>query len=81
MDVRNGLCLNVLHHVAFDRGYMGIDEDRKVMYSPRLHDDCDRESVSKMFMPFGGRMIDKDVRMPADGDYLDYHRKNVFMES
>ncbi|MCI2074596.1 MAG: HNH endonuclease [Candidatus Methanomethylophilus sp.] len=33
MDLGNGLCLNPLMHTAFDKGFMGIDEDMRVMYS------------------------------------------------
>ncbi|UAL08376.1 MAG: HNH endonuclease [Candidatus Methanogranum gryphiswaldense] len=81
MDVRNGLCLNVLYHIAFDEGYMGIDEDRAVMYSPRFKEYYDKDFISRVFTPFEGKKIDINVRIPAGEFYLDYHRKNVFMDS
>ena len=32
MDVRNGLLLNVLHHRLFDRGYITISKDHRIIY-------------------------------------------------
>lgn len=81
MDIRNGLCLNALHDRAFDKGYMGIDEDMRVMYSPRIRDHYDRASISELFKPYEGRKIDGVSRVPAGKDYLEYHRKEVFVKS
>lgn len=81
MDVRNGLCLNALHDLAFDEGYMGIDEDMRVMFSPSIHDHYDKESLSKLFLPYEGKRIDESARIPAGEEYLAYHRKVLFIKS
>lgn len=38
LDPRNGLCMNALHHQAFDDGLFTIDEHCKVELSPHLED-------------------------------------------
>lgn len=81
MDVRNGLCLNALYHIAFDEGHMGIDEDRRVMYSSIFKEYYDKDFISRVFMPFEGKRIDINVRIPAGEEYLEYHRRNIFIES
>lgn len=81
MDVRNGLCLNALHDLAFDKGYMGIDEDMRVMFSPSIRDRYDEEPLSKLFLPYEGVRIDGIARIPAGEEYLSYHRKMLFIES
>ena len=81
MDVRNGLCLNALHDRAFDEGFMSIDEDMRVMFSKRIHDSYDTDSISRFFQPYEGKRIDSASRIPAGEEYLDYHRKNLFIGS
>lgn len=81
MDVRNGLCLNALHDLAFDKGFMCIDEDMRVVFSPTIYESYDKESISRLFLPYEGRRIDSTSRMPAGEEYLEYHRKNIFMKS
>jgi len=40
LNPRNGLCLNALHDRAFDRGMMFVDEELRVRFSARLHDEA-----------------------------------------
>jgi putative restriction endonuclease len=81
LDVRNGLCLNALHDAAFDTGLMGIDEDLRVMFSPRIADAYSREAASALFAPYEGRSIEGTSEVPAGEDYLEYHRKTLFLRS
>ena len=76
MDMRNGLCMNRLHHRAFDQGLFGIDEDLHVILSPSL----DVPDDDTYFRPYEGMKI-KEPRFSLVGEaYLEYHRKNVFVE-
>ncbi len=35
-EVDNGLCLCSLHHKLFDRGVLGLGEDRRILVSQRF---------------------------------------------
>ncbi len=74
-DVRNGLCMNVLYHKAFDSGLFSIDEDRRVMLSPKLELKAD----DKFFRPYEGKKIYQTNRTIIGDTYLEYHRKNIFV--
>ncbi len=76
-DVRNGLCMNVLYHKAFDDGLFTIDEDRRVLLSPSFV--LDKED--KYFRSIEGKKITQTGRVEIGDEYLEYHRKNIFIEN
>lgn len=78
MDVRNGLCMSILHHKAFDKGLFTIDEDHCVLLSSSL-DGLPRDDT--FFLPFEGSRIRETPRTMIGEEYLEYHRKNIFCDS
>lgn len=73
---RNGLCLNVLHDKAFDRGLIAVDADFRVVVSPR---------VRKLGMAGARAVLEVEgaaLRMPRrflpDPALLAWHREHVF---
>ena len=77
-DPRNGLLLTTLHHRAFDKGLITIDENYHVKVSP---------IVKKMSSPFIDSALLKydgqPMRMPSDPyipkqEYLAQHREETF---
>jgi len=81
LDPRNGLCLNVLHHKAFDDGLFTLDEKYRVELSPALEQIERPEVIKRYYRPYEGQTITIDMKefLPSE-EYLDYHRKNVFRE-
>ena len=79
MDLGNGLCLNPLMHSAFDRGFMGIDEDLKVMYSPEIRDCYGSEAADRFFRPYDGKAV-AGGEIPVKKCFLEWHRRNVFVD-
>lgn len=81
LDPRNGLCLNVLHHKAFDDGLFTLDEKYRVELSPALDQIEKPEVIERYYRPYEGKAIEIDLKeyLPSE-DYLDYHRKNIFKE-
>ena len=73
-DVRNGLCMNILYHKAFDKGLFSIDEDKRIVLSPSLELKRD----DSFFLPYEGEKILETGRTIIGEQYLEYHRKNVF---
>lgn len=81
LDPRNGLCLNVLHHKAFDDGLFTLDEKYCVELSPVLNLVEKPDVVERYYRPYEGKPIKIDMKeyLPSE-IYLDYHRKYIFKE-
>lgn len=72
---KNGLCLNVLHDKAFDRGLLTITTDYRVKVSPALPRTCTAEDL---FFKYEGREISLPERFLPDPSFLEYHNRHVF---
>ena len=75
MDVRNGLCLSIMHHKAFDRGLITIDEDHRIVISSKWRDLADDDAF---FRPYEGKYI-REPRIALCEECLEYHREKVFI--
>jgi putative restriction endonuclease len=74
----NGLCLNMLHDKAFDKGLITITPDYKVKLSPVLSKLKDRTAIEKFFIQFEGKTIQLPQRFIPDRTFLKYHNDNIF---
>jgi putative restriction endonuclease len=75
--VSNGLALCSLHHVAFDRGALGLDEGLRMCVSQDL---VGHEMVQKTLISFNGQRIigpQQPTQVPHV-DFIRWHRKWVF---
>ncbi len=77
MDVRNGLCMNVLFHKAFDAGLFTIDEQHRVLLSESIKD---HPTEDEYFSRYDCMHIHETTRTHIGPDYLEYHRKNIFQD-
>lgn len=56
----NGLAMNVLFHRAFDKLYLGISTDLRVIISDKLYDGLkgkDKDKTYEIFNPYNGKNI------------------------
>ena len=56
----NGLAMNVLFHRAFDKLYLGISTDLRVIISDKLYDGLkgkDKDNTYEIFNPYNGKNI------------------------
>ena len=53
----NGLCLNYLHHRAFDEGYITIDTDYRIIVSKEIKDRCSTQVYQDYFVKYDGQKI------------------------
>lgn len=53
----NGLCLNYLHHRAFDEGYITIDTDYRIIVSKEIKDRCTTQVYQDFFVKYDGQKI------------------------
>ena len=74
----NGLCLNYLHHKAFDSGYITIDEDYKIVISKQLQDHFTKDIFKELFQRYEGTMIKLPHRFLPDKTLIRYHNLHVF---
>lgn len=72
MNPRNGLCLNVLHDRAFDRGLLTLTEEYTILVS--------KEVRHSMLVQFSEQKIELPSRFLPDKDLLKQHRERVFRE-
>lgn len=77
LNPRNGLCLNALHDRAFDRGYISVTEDYRVLVSPRLRSGKNIPAES-WFLKYENSSIALPNRFLPDPAFLSYHRENIF---
>ena len=75
----NGLALCAFHHKTFDRGAIGLDDDRRILISQHVRGS---HGIDEWLLRFVG----KQLRPPQQGesspaaDNIIWHRKEVFRE-
>lgn len=77
LNPRNGLCLNVLHDRAFDRGLITIKTDYTIDISSRINKLSDK-SVKDYFLCFKNQKIILPQRFAPEKSFLEFHNKNIF---
>ncbi len=77
-DPTNGLCLNALHDRAFDRGFLAIDTELKVVVSRSLLGGDVPDFQEAAFREFHGKPLTLPVRFHPDPEALAWHRDHIF---
>ena len=73
---QNGLLLNALHDVAFDRGLITIDFEYKLVVSPLLRKLCEQNET--YFWKYDGQKITKPTRFLPAKEFIEYHNDVIF---
>jgi putative restriction endonuclease len=71
LNPMNGLCLNALHDLAFDKGLISIDEKYRVIVSKKVK--------HKLILQYDRKPIILPKRFIPDQVFLNFHRKNIFL--
>ncbi|MBQ0069369.1 MAG: HNH endonuclease [Bacteroidales bacterium] len=72
----NGLAMNVLFHRAYDKFYIGISPDLRVVVSDRLYDDIkgiNKDNTYAMFNPFNGSQITLPKKFKPNIEFIEKH--------
>jgi len=77
-DPRNGLCLCCLHDRAFDRGFMSVNQDHKIVISPRLKLEKVVLFHKAAFFDMEGRSIALPEKFAPYEHSLRYHFTAVY---
>jgi len=75
MNPRNGLCLNALHDMAFDKGLITITIDYRVKISKVLKQQSGPELL---FIPYDNKKIALPQRFTPSKEFIEYHNRHIF---
>jgi putative restriction endonuclease len=75
---QNGLCLNVLHDRAFDRGLITITPDYKILVSQKLKDVGCEPEYRNYFDSLDGSSIRLPDKFFPGKKFLKYHNEKIF---
>lgn len=79
IDPHNGLCLAAHLDRAFDRGLITIGDDMTLRVSPRLRSYPRNSTLASEFLARDRQSIQVSRRYPPAPEFLEYHRKNIFV--
>jgi putative restriction endonuclease len=79
MNPRNGLCLNLLHHKAFDEGLITITPDFRVRISTSIATASSDDTNSILFLRYDDQLARLPRRFLPDAALLEWHNKTIFI--
>lgn len=71
----NGLCLNMLHDKAFDRGLISFTDDLELLVHTRIHEHYANGAVAANFAAYEGKAIAPPARFMPDAGFVRRHRE------
>ena len=76
-ETSNGLALCAIHHKAFDKGSIGLDESMRVRISSAVNGS---NIVSRLFWDFSGVQIHlpKNKEDYPQDKFIEWHQQEVF---
>ena len=74
LNPHNGLCLNIMHDKAFDKGFMTLDSDFRIVFSKELP----RKAEYEFLLKYEGKKISMPQKFSPSQKFLDFHRNNIF---
>lgn len=73
----NGLCLNSLHHKAFDNGIITIDTDYRVLVSKKAKEKYSSCVFNDYFEKYEGKKITLPIRFMPSKELIIYHNSRL----
>lgn len=73
----NGLCLNSLHHSAFDAGFITIDTNYKIIISKFAKDNYTNKAFDDYFLKYEGMQIKLPDRFMPSKAFIIYHNSKL----
>jgi putative restriction endonuclease len=80
LNPENGICLSSLYDKAFDKGYLTVNEQLKVVLSPELKRNLHKKYYEHFFKPFEGEQILSPQKYLPKKEFLQYHFDVVFLK-
>ncbi|AEM69869.1 putative restriction endonuclease [Allomuricauda ruestringensis DSM 13258] len=80
INPHNGLCLNSIHDKAFDKGFITITPDYKIVLSSLFENYPNEEAVNDFFKKHKNQKINLPDRFLPSKEFLEYHYENIFIK-
>ena len=80
INPRNGLCLNSIHDKAFDKGFITVTSDYKVLISKFFNDYSKDKAVNDFFFNFNNQNIVLPDKFLPSKEFLEFHYQNIFIK-
>ena len=78
LNPENGICLSPLYDKAYDKGYIGINENFEILLSKDLKQRSKEEYHQKHFASIAGLKMIMPKKYYPNKDFLQFHINNVF---
>ena len=78
LNPSNGICLNSLYDKAFDKGFIGIDANYKIIFANKLVKYSNEEHFIYYFKPIENKIINLPDRFLPNQDFIQFHLENYF---
>ncbi|MHA7097717.1 HNH endonuclease [Priestia megaterium] len=75
LDPQNGICLSILVDKAFDKGFLTITTEYRILLSPVLEKDV---ILYNLLKPYENKKIKYPKSAPPKKEFLEWHAENVF---
>jgi putative restriction endonuclease len=80
LNPENGICLSPLYDKAFDKGFIAIDTNYKVLLSSEIKDS----TTKTFFYDYFGKIEGKSIQLPQKylpkKGFLEYHLDTIFIK-
>lgn len=76
--IDNGILLCALHHRLFDRGALGLDEDRRILVSQQLSITDGRSNRSLLDLAGRRMRLPQSAYVPPAIEHIEWHHENLF---
>lgn len=80
LNPSNGLCLSAIHDKAFDKGFITLDGDLKIIVSEQIKRGDDT-FMKEIFIPLSGKMIEFPEKFTPDISFVTWHRSSLFLDN
>ena len=74
----NGLCLNAMHDKAFDRGFITIDKNYRIVNSRFIKDVAMDDKTREWFSYYNGKEIILPDKFMPGKQFIEYHNDVIF---
>lgn len=80
LNPSNGICLSPLYDKLFDKGLMTVSNNFEINFSSKLERISDKSTYENFIKRYEGKSINTPEKFYPKEDFLDFHRKNIYIE-